>query len=169
VDFTQPSHTGPAGRGGYRYLLDWCMDDQPIWFRCRGGKRIMAVPYPQEVNDIPPSPPARWAHPNSPTDHRPVRRNARTVERSAAGDGRGPARLSGRPAASLKASQARAASHRGAPRGDLAHHARRHRATLCFASCGRSFRRSNAYRFVIPTGAERSEAQWRTYSVAVST
>jgi hypothetical protein len=38
---------------GYRYLLDWCMDDQPIWFRCRGGKRIMAVPYPQEVNDIP--------------------------------------------------------------------------------------------------------------------
>jgi peptidoglycan/xylan/chitin deacetylase (PgdA/CDA1 family) len=38
---------------GYRYLLDWCMDDQPIWFRCRGGRRIMAVPYPQEVNDIP--------------------------------------------------------------------------------------------------------------------
>jgi peptidoglycan/xylan/chitin deacetylase (PgdA/CDA1 family) len=38
---------------GYRYLLDWCMDDQPVWFRCRGGKRIMAVPYPQEVNDIP--------------------------------------------------------------------------------------------------------------------
>ena len=29
------------------------MDDQPIWFRCRGGKRILAVPYPQEVNDIP--------------------------------------------------------------------------------------------------------------------
>ena len=38
---------------GYRYLLDWCMDDQPMWFRCRGGKRILAVPYPQEVNDIP--------------------------------------------------------------------------------------------------------------------
>lgn len=38
---------------GYRYFLDWCMDDQPIWFRCRGGKRIMAVPYPQELNDIP--------------------------------------------------------------------------------------------------------------------
>ena len=29
------------------------MDDQPIWFRCRGDKRILAVPYPQEVNDIP--------------------------------------------------------------------------------------------------------------------
>src|SRR5262245_46136329 len=38
---------------GYSYLLDWCMDDQPIWFRCRGGKRILAVPYPQELNDIP--------------------------------------------------------------------------------------------------------------------
>ena len=38
---------------GYRYLLDWSMDDQPIWFRCRAGRRILAVPYPQEANDIP--------------------------------------------------------------------------------------------------------------------
>ncbi len=38
---------------GYTYVLDWCMDDQPIWLRARGGKRILAVPYPQEVNDIP--------------------------------------------------------------------------------------------------------------------
>ncbi len=37
---------------GYRYLLDWCGDDQPIWLKTRGG-RILAVPYPQEVNDIP--------------------------------------------------------------------------------------------------------------------
>ena len=37
---------------GYSYLLDWCHDDQPIWFRTRRG-RILAVPYPQEVNDIP--------------------------------------------------------------------------------------------------------------------
>jgi len=37
---------------GYRYLLDWCMDDQPIWFRTRGG-RILSIPYPQELNDIP--------------------------------------------------------------------------------------------------------------------
>ena len=49
------SHRTPdlLAEAGYRYLLDWCMDDQPVWFRCRGGKRIMAVPYPQEVNDIP--------------------------------------------------------------------------------------------------------------------
>ncbi|PSC04410.1 polysaccharide deacetylase [Alsobacter soli] len=38
---------------GFRYLLDWCHDDQPIWFRTRGGGRILSVPYPQELNDIP--------------------------------------------------------------------------------------------------------------------
>ncbi|WP_428395688.1 polysaccharide deacetylase family protein [Lichenicoccus sp.] len=38
---------------GYFYLLDWCMDDQPVWFTCRNGRRILSVPYPQELNDIP--------------------------------------------------------------------------------------------------------------------
>jgi peptidoglycan/xylan/chitin deacetylase (PgdA/CDA1 family) len=36
----------------FTYLLDWCCDDQPIWLRTRRG-RILAVPYPQELNDIP--------------------------------------------------------------------------------------------------------------------
>jgi peptidoglycan/xylan/chitin deacetylase (PgdA/CDA1 family) len=35
---------------GYEYLLDWCMDDQPVWIRTRGG-RILSVPYAQELND----------------------------------------------------------------------------------------------------------------------
>jgi peptidoglycan/xylan/chitin deacetylase (PgdA/CDA1 family) len=35
---------------GYRYVLDWCADDQPIWLKTRGG-RLLAVPYPQELND----------------------------------------------------------------------------------------------------------------------
>jgi allantoinase len=35
---------------GYRYLLDWCSDDQPVWMRTRAG-RILALPYPQELND----------------------------------------------------------------------------------------------------------------------
>jgi peptidoglycan/xylan/chitin deacetylase (PgdA/CDA1 family) len=35
---------------GYRYLLDWCMDDQPVWMRTRTG-RILSVPYTQELND----------------------------------------------------------------------------------------------------------------------
>jgi hypothetical protein len=37
---------------GYRYLLDWCHDDQPVWMKTRQG-RILSVPYPQELNDIP--------------------------------------------------------------------------------------------------------------------
>jgi allantoinase len=38
---------------GYTYLLDWCMDDQPVWMKTRSGGRILSMPYPQEVNDIP--------------------------------------------------------------------------------------------------------------------
>ena len=49
------SHVTPdlLAEAGYRYVLDWCMDDQPVWMRCRDGRRILSVPYPQEVNDIP--------------------------------------------------------------------------------------------------------------------
>jgi peptidoglycan/xylan/chitin deacetylase (PgdA/CDA1 family) len=36
----------------YSYLLDWCHDDQPVWMTTRNG-RILSVPYPQELNDIP--------------------------------------------------------------------------------------------------------------------
>jgi allantoinase len=35
---------------GYRYLLDWCMDDQPVWLKTRSGP-ILSVPYSQELND----------------------------------------------------------------------------------------------------------------------
>jgi peptidoglycan/xylan/chitin deacetylase (PgdA/CDA1 family) len=35
---------------GYEYLLDFCMDDQPVWLRTRRG-RILSVPYSLEVND----------------------------------------------------------------------------------------------------------------------
>ncbi|MBC9178607.1 polysaccharide deacetylase family protein [Pseudoroseomonas ludipueritiae] len=37
---------------GYRYTLNWCADDQPIWMSTRAS-RLLAIPYPQEVNDIP--------------------------------------------------------------------------------------------------------------------
>ncbi|MDR3495423.1 MAG: polysaccharide deacetylase family protein [Ancalomicrobiaceae bacterium] len=37
---------------GFTYCLDWCHDDQPTWMKTRSG-RILAVPYPQELNDIP--------------------------------------------------------------------------------------------------------------------
>ncbi len=35
---------------GYRYNMDWCCDDQPIWMKTRNG-RILGMPYPVELND----------------------------------------------------------------------------------------------------------------------
>lgn len=37
---------------GFKYTLDWPMDDQPTWLRTRGGP-LLSVPYPHEVNDVP--------------------------------------------------------------------------------------------------------------------
>ena len=42
---------------GYRYTLNWCHDDQPTPMRTRSltsnSEALWAVPYPQELNDIP--------------------------------------------------------------------------------------------------------------------
>jgi allantoinase len=38
---------------GYSYTLNWCHDDQPTLMRTRNGMPLWAVPYPQELNDIP--------------------------------------------------------------------------------------------------------------------
>lgn len=35
---------------GYRYFMDWTMDDQPVWMKTRKG-RILSMPYPTEAND----------------------------------------------------------------------------------------------------------------------
>jgi allantoinase len=35
---------------GYTYLLDWPLDDQPVWMKTRAGP-ILSVPYPFEQND----------------------------------------------------------------------------------------------------------------------
>lgn len=37
---------------GYRYTLNWCHDDRPVRMDTRSGP-LWAIPYPQEVNDIP--------------------------------------------------------------------------------------------------------------------
>ncbi|TDL81357.1 polysaccharide deacetylase [Palleronia sediminis] len=37
---------------GYRYSLNWAMDDQPVWKRTEHGP-LLSIPYPQELNDIP--------------------------------------------------------------------------------------------------------------------
>ncbi len=49
------SHLTPdlLAEGGYRYTLNWAMDDQPVWMTTRGGQPLLSVPYPQELNDIP--------------------------------------------------------------------------------------------------------------------
>lgn len=48
------SHVTPdlLQEAGYTYLLDWCHDDQPVWMKTRKS-RILSLPYPQELNDIP--------------------------------------------------------------------------------------------------------------------
>lgn len=35
---------------GYRYMMDWPLDDQPIWFRTDNGP-ILAIPYSHDLND----------------------------------------------------------------------------------------------------------------------
>ena len=49
-----PSNVTPdlLQEAGYTYVLDWPMDDQPVWIKTRNG-RLLSVPYPHEVNDIP--------------------------------------------------------------------------------------------------------------------
>jgi peptidoglycan/xylan/chitin deacetylase (PgdA/CDA1 family) len=37
---------------GYRYTMDWPMDDQPVWMRAGSG-HLLSLPYPHEVNDVP--------------------------------------------------------------------------------------------------------------------
>lgn len=48
------SRTTPdlLAEAGYRYTMNWCADDAPVWMRTRSGP-LLAMPYPQEVNDIP--------------------------------------------------------------------------------------------------------------------
>jgi allantoinase len=37
---------------GYRYIMDWSCDDQPVWMRTRAGN-ILMLPYHIEINDSP--------------------------------------------------------------------------------------------------------------------
>lgn len=48
------SHVTPdlLKKAGYAYTLNWCMDDQPVWMHTDHGP-LLAIPYPQEANDIP--------------------------------------------------------------------------------------------------------------------
>ena len=37
-------------QAGYRYMMDWPLDDQPVWFRTSHGP-ILSVPYAHDLND----------------------------------------------------------------------------------------------------------------------
>lgn len=37
-------------QAGYRYMMDWPLDDQPVWFRTRSGP-ILSIPYAHDLND----------------------------------------------------------------------------------------------------------------------
>jgi allantoinase len=51
VGVLESSHTADLlAERGYRYVLDWPMDDQPVWLRAHDG-RLLAIPGPMEVND----------------------------------------------------------------------------------------------------------------------
>ena len=42
-----------VAEAGYQYTLNWCHDDQPTRLHTRNGQPLWAIPYPEEVNDIP--------------------------------------------------------------------------------------------------------------------
>ena len=116
---------------GYAYGLDWAMDEQPVYLRTRGGGRLLAVPYPQELNDIPMIVvPQRGRARLRRGDHRRLRRNARTRSTGAACNGRGAARLHRRLSASASPFEAGAASHCRAQRQRMVDERGRHRQTL---------------------------------------
>jgi hypothetical protein len=47
-----PNTEDLLAQAGYRYTLDWPIDDQPVWMKTRQGP-LLSVPYPHEVNDVP--------------------------------------------------------------------------------------------------------------------
>ena len=49
------SHDTPdlLKEAGFRYLLDWAHDDQPIFLSTADGGSLLSIPYSQEINDIP--------------------------------------------------------------------------------------------------------------------
>lgn len=48
------SHVTPdlLKEASYDFLMDWPLDDQPVWMRTRSGP-LLSVPYPLEINDSP--------------------------------------------------------------------------------------------------------------------
>ena len=80
------SDARPVEEAGYRYCMDWALDDQPIWMSTTRSGQSLSVPYPIELNDSPgivvhtPYRPAIQGNAD-----RPVRRDARAIAQIPAG------------------------------------------------------------------------------------
>jgi peptidoglycan/xylan/chitin deacetylase (PgdA/CDA1 family) len=50
--YISQTHASPdlLREAGFRYMMDWPLDDQPVWFRTRHGP-ILSIPYAHDLND----------------------------------------------------------------------------------------------------------------------
>jgi allantoinase len=50
--YISQTHASPdlLREAGFRYMMDWPLDDQPVWFRTRQGP-ILSIPYAHDLND----------------------------------------------------------------------------------------------------------------------
>jgi allantoinase len=50
--YISQTHASPdlLKEAGFRYMMDWPLDDQPVWFRTRHGP-LLSIPYAHDLND----------------------------------------------------------------------------------------------------------------------
>jgi allantoinase len=50
--YISQTHDSPdlLREAGFRYMMDWPLDDQPVWFRTKHGP-ILSIPYAHDLND----------------------------------------------------------------------------------------------------------------------
>ncbi len=50
--YISQTHASPdlLREAGFRYMMDWPLDDQPVWFRTRHGP-LLSIPYSHDLND----------------------------------------------------------------------------------------------------------------------
>ena len=153
---------------GYTYLLDWCMDDQPVWFKTR------TRPYP--VGAVPAGGERHTVHRRAQGQRRAVRGDDRRQFRGdagaggagAAGDGHRPAPVSGRAALPSAPSAPGAQAHPGAQVRYLVHPCRRHRQALHRSRAGNR-RLTAACEINIPDVVAEVTAAFRRYETALVT
>ena len=111
---------------GFRYMMDWSLDDQPVWFRTKHGP-ILSMPYAHDLNDSLECVTRRT--PSQLFCENLIDQFDEMLEESArrpAGHAHRAAQLHPRPAAPAAPVPARDRAHPAAPRPHLAHAPGRH-------------------------------------------